>query len=92
MVCTPSGSTVRVGCGVVYTLSPSAKGAWKYRVVHRFPGNADGGYLTDDRLAVDTDGNIFGTTFVEGDVNNNSICPQGVLGLGGCGIVFKLTP
>ena len=92
MVCTPPGSNVRVGCGVVYSLIPSTKGAWKYRIVHRFPGDAEGGYLTDDRLAVDSNGDIFGTTFVEGDVNSNSICPQAVEGLGGCGVVFKLTP
>jgi len=34
-------------------------------------------------VAVDLSGNIFGTTFVEGDVNNNSICPKRFLALAG---------
>jgi uncharacterized repeat protein (TIGR03803 family) len=86
------GSTFKVGCGVVFKLTPDPNGAWEYSIVYRFPGDANGGYPTDDHVAVDLSGNIFGTTFVEGDVNNNSICPQEVFGLGGCGVVFELTP
>jgi uncharacterized repeat protein (TIGR03803 family) len=85
-------STIKVGCGVVFKLTPGPDGSWKYSIVYRFPGDANGGYPTDDHLAVDLSGNIFGTTFVEGDVNNNSICPQEVFGLGGCGVVFEVTP
>ncbi len=82
----------RVGCGVVFKLTPSPKGTWEYSIVYRFPGSADGGYPTDDHLAVDLNGNIFGTTLVEGDVNNNSICPLGVNLTPGCGVVFEVTP
>ncbi len=80
-----------VGCGVLFKVTPQTNGSWDYSIVHRFPGNAEGGFPTDDHLAVDPNGNIFGTTFVEGDVGNSSICPQEVLGLGGCGVVFEIT-
>ena len=85
------GSTIRVGCGVVFKLTPGPDGTWNYSIVSLFPGDANGGYPTDDHLAVDLTGNIFGTTLVEGDVNS-AICPQEVLGLGGCGVVFEVTP
>jgi hypothetical protein len=59
--------------------------------VYAFPGAADGAFLTDDHLAVDSKGNIFGTTF-DGGNPKPDICPQAVLGLSGCGVVFEITP
>jgi uncharacterized repeat protein (TIGR03803 family) len=89
--CNAPDSNVRVGCGIIFKLTPASHDSWKYSIVHRFPGGADGAFPTDDHLAVDSKGNVFGTTFVEGDVND-SMCPQVVLGLAGCGIVFEVTP
>jgi uncharacterized repeat protein (TIGR03803 family) len=91
-VCDTPPPVVRYGCGVVYKLAPGLNGAWDYSLVYHFPGGPEGAFLQDDRLTVDNSGNIFGTTFVEGDVNNDEICPQAVLGLGGCGVVFEITP
>jgi uncharacterized repeat protein (TIGR03803 family) len=85
------GSTIKVGCGVVFKLTPGTEDTWTYSIVYRFPGDANGGYPTDDHLAVDLTGNIYGTTLVEGDVNS-PLCPQEVLGLGGCGVVFEVSP
>jgi len=90
--CNPPDSELREGCGIVFKLSPAGGQKWDYSIVYRFPGAASGGLLTNDHLAITSSGDIVGTTFVEGDVGSNSICPQEVLGLGGCGVVFELTP
>jgi uncharacterized repeat protein (TIGR03803 family) len=64
------------GCGVIYKLTPSAHGKWKYSVLHRFQGpdgvNPAGG------LIIDSKGHLYGGT------------PQG--GLYGGGVVFQMTP
>lgn len=88
--CNPPDSDLHEGCGVVFKLSPRGQN-WVYSIVYRFPGGSNGGLLTDDHLAV-ANGDVFGTTFVGGDVNSNSICPQEVLDLSGCGVVFEITP
>jgi uncharacterized repeat protein (TIGR03803 family) len=82
---------VQEGCGIVYKLSPNAHGSWSYSIVYRFPGAGNGAYLTDDHLAVDSNGNIFGTTLVGGDPGNQ-LCPVVVPGLDACGVVFEITP
>lgn len=89
--CNSPDSNIQVGCGVVYELTPAPGGVWNYSIVYAFPGAADGAFLTDDRLAVDPKGNIFGTTF-DGGTPNPNVCPQEVLGLSGCGVVFEITP
>jgi len=50
---------------------------------YRFKGLADGGQPSDDRLAIDANGNIFGTTNTGGDFTT---CPGGM----GCGVVFEV--
>lgn len=75
------------GCGVVFQLThPAMKGgAWSETVIYTFTGGSDGaqplGALTRDGA-----GNLYGTTYIGGDLN----C-FGVSGTG-CGTVFKLTP
>jgi len=64
------------GCGVVYELSPNAKGKWKYTVLHTFLGSD--GAQPDANLILDDKGNLYGTTATGG--------------ANGGGVVFELTP
>lgn len=67
-------------CGVVFQLVP-ATGA--YTVIHNFAcdGSGDGGEPRAD-LAIDAAGNLYGTTSVGG----TGAC------IGGCGVVFEISP
>ena len=67
------------GQGNVFKLTPSGSG-WTYTSLHDFTGGADGGSASGG-LAMDSHGNIFGTTY-EG----------GLQSCGFCGVVFEITP
>jgi hypothetical protein len=54
-------------CGVVFKLTPQARGTWKYSVVHKFTGN-DGAFPWG--VMVDGKGNLFGTTENGGTYNS----------------------
>jgi uncharacterized repeat protein (TIGR03803 family) len=49
------------GCGVVYQLTPTATGKWKYRLLHKFTGQ-DGGY-PGGGVVRDTKDNLYGTAY-----------------------------
>ena len=68
------------GLGTVYKLSHTTTG-WKETVLHSFAGNPDGAepLMFQTTLALDSLGNIYGTTYSGG-------------GAAGAGIVFKLIP
>jgi len=74
------GTTIAGGsgcdCGVVYKLSPSRNGKWKYTVLHTFQGYD--GAQPDANLVLDVKGNLYGTTATGGP--------------GGYGVAFELTP
>jgi uncharacterized repeat protein (TIGR03803 family) len=74
----------RFGCGVVFKLSRKLGGGWNETVLHPFTGGTDGGVPLAG-VAIDSSGNLYGTTFQGGDAN---FCG----GQGGCGVVFKLSP
>jgi uncharacterized repeat protein (TIGR03803 family) len=65
------------GCGTVYELSPGAKGSFTERILFRFNDGNGGGVLEDDRLVMDTAGNLYGTTQFGGTSDN--------------GVVFEIT-
>ena len=65
--------------GTVYELSTSHA----EKLLYSFTGRADGGSPLSG-LVMDPQGNLYGTTFVGGNVN--SICVVG------CGVVFRITP
>ena len=67
------------GCGVVFRLSPTGT----QTVLHAFTGGTDGAQPVAT-LLLDPAGNLYGTTYLGGDVN----CP--IIGSGGCGVVFKI--
>jgi hypothetical protein len=73
-------TTPMTGCGIVFELSPPAKGAtsWIETILYRFTGGSDGRFPSE--LTFDSNGNIFGTTHNSGD----AACD--------CGTVYELSP
>lgn len=69
------GCGSRYGCGVVFKLAPGANGFWTYSVVHNFSGTDGAGPIG---LAIDENGNLFGTTQTGGTYNE--------------GVAFEITP
>lgn len=82
------GSGCFFGCGVVFKLAPPARGrlAWTETVLYSFTGLADGASPSAG-LAIDSVGNLYGTTVSGGSGG----CALLVI-LNGCGTVFKLSP
>jgi uncharacterized repeat protein (TIGR03803 family) len=81
-ICTLDGA--EAGCGTVYELTPTTSGEWNETTLYQFP-NEDSG-ITPNSVAIDSQGNLFGTTFFGGppprvDCNSEN----------GCGVVFELT-
>ncbi len=72
------------GCGVIYELSPSSNGTWTESILYVFQNLAgDGGSIPSGRIALDSAGNIYGTTEYGGYISSNCPAP-------GCGTLFKL--
>jgi hypothetical protein len=71
------------GCGVVFKLTPS-EGGWTESVLFSFTGDSAGAY-PQGGLVLDRAGNIYGTATSGGVGNCNAY-------VGGCGVVFKLSP
>jgi len=67
------------GCGIVYKLTPTAKG-WKETVLYNFANPANGAGPSSS-LTFDATGNLWGTA--GGGIGQCN---------GGCGVVFKMTP
>jgi uncharacterized repeat protein (TIGR03803 family) len=65
--CSPFGQT----CGVVFELTPSA-GSWTESVLYTFTGGADGGEPLAG-LAIDAQGNLYGTTAIGGTFGNGTV-------------------
>jgi len=81
------GTTVQggsYGCGTVFELSPGGANKWKETVLYSFPDGSDG-CSPSSSVALDSTGNLYGTTSVGGLANCDN-------GLSGCGTVFELTP
>jgi len=72
---TPAGGTS--DAGTVFKLTPSGSG-WTESVIYNFTGGADG-FIPQQGLVADAQGNLFGTTSLGGGAAN-------------AGVVFKLTP
>lgn len=73
------------GDGVVFKLDPSGKET----VLYTFTGGTDGNGPTGV-LSMDKAGNLYGATFVGGNLND--CIPEGGGPGYGCGVVFKITP
>jgi len=72
------------GEGTAFQLSPQADGGWGYKVLHSFGASSTDGINPTAGLAVDSAGNLYGTT-IQGGTNYCSI------GDGSCGTVFQLS-
>src|ERR1700690_3206891 len=68
-------------CGTVFKLAKNGK----LTILHSFTGGSDGA-APYGSLIMDKAGNLYGTTYVGGDLNCN------LQGETGCGVVFKLDP
>ena len=68
------------GCGAVFKLTHRKKG-WRLTVIHNFRGGPDGANPYGG-LVMDQHGNLYGTTYYGGE--NECV--------GGCGVVFEITP
>ena len=67
--------------GFIFRLKPPVKGGgWQYEVLHTFSNDSDGVFVQG--IALDAEGNIYGTTELGGDLS----CGNGI----GCGTVFEL--
>jgi hypothetical protein len=78
----------RVGCGIVYELSPPAQkgGDWTETVLYNFQGKEDG-QLPIGELVFDKQGNLYGATQYGGGFGScNAPFDQH------CGTIFKLNP
>lgn len=65
--------------GTVFEFTPHANGTWSEKVLHRFaPTGGDGFYPSFLTLAIDKQGNLYGTTENGGTFN--------------LGAVFEVTP
>lgn len=74
-----------VGCGIAYKLTPQSSGKWKETILHRFGASSGDGEFPSGGLALDSNGNLYGTTQGGGLTG----CPnQNVT----CGTVFELSP
>lgn len=70
-------------CGTLFELTPTSSGPWTETILHTFTGGSDGG-IPLGSLALDAEGNLFGTTDAGGVVS--TLCTVG------CGTVFELSP
>jgi uncharacterized repeat protein (TIGR03803 family) len=61
----------RLGCGVVFELSPTGGGSWTETIAHRFKGT-DGSYPWQG-LVFDAAGNLYGTTQFGGVSDNGTV-------------------
>jgi uncharacterized repeat protein (TIGR03803 family) len=64
------------GCGTVFELSPTGTGRWTEQVIHHFSANPPDGQLPSGGLALDKNGDLYGTT------------PNG--GTSGGGVLYQL--
>ena len=68
------------GGGTVFELSPASGGSWTETVLYGFGGGSPNGYKPQGGLAIDADGNLYGTTSAGGN------------GFGLDGTAFELSP
>ncbi len=76
------------GCGVVFELTPHAKGAWTETILHVFAGAPDGA-TPSSSVVLDSAGNLYGMTAYGGAGPCNINGPRDAP-VPGCGAVYEL--
>jgi hypothetical protein len=74
-----------VGCGLIFELTPGAKGRWTENTVYDFcsvSGCQDGDYPSG--VILGRDRNLYGSSYLGGDINK--CAPYG------CGTIFEIKP
>src|SRR5579864_4352248 len=66
------GSCLSEGCGLIFQLTPTSSGPWTENILYTFTGRSDGG-IPSGALSIDTKGNLFGTTTVDGSSNGGTV-------------------
>jgi len=80
-----TGQGGTLGWGTVFELSPNSDGTWSEQILYSFRGLSNGGDgAIPNALAIDFNGNLYGTTQWGGHSLKTNICGEG------CGVVFKL--
>jgi uncharacterized repeat protein (TIGR03803 family) len=82
-----SSTACSAGCGTVFKLTPNSEGVWSFTAFYSLQGQSDGSQPRSG-LAVDSAGNLYGTTAQGGDVSK----PCDEKNYDGCGVVFELSP
>jgi hypothetical protein len=80
-----SGTKCGGGCGTLVEFTPNGAGGYMPHMIHSFSGGRDGG-VPEGGLMLDASGNIYGTALIGGFLGGS--CRT----MGGCGLVFKLSP
>jgi uncharacterized repeat protein (TIGR03803 family) len=74
------------GFGSVFELTPSG-GSWIFTSLYDFTGGSDGAYPVGG-VAMDANGNLFGTTYAGGSTGTDCDANFG----NQCGVIFEITP
>jgi hypothetical protein len=81
---TTGGGNGGYAFGTVFKLTPNSKGGWTHNIIYTFDFSGSAGIEPASDLALDAQGNLYGTT------------PHGAIetcnNFDGCGAVFELTP
>jgi hypothetical protein len=80
-----SNSCLGLGCGIAFELV-SVGGGWTENILHQFAGGTDGFY-PNPQLAIDKNGNLYGTTIYGG---GQGTCTSGIDSVS-CGTVYELS-
>jgi hypothetical protein len=75
----------RFANGNVFKLA-NTNNVWQYTSLHDFTGGSDGGFRAYSNVAIDANGNLYGTTFAGGNFDGS--CSAGP----GCGVVWMIKP
>jgi uncharacterized repeat protein (TIGR03803 family) len=81
-----SNPCIGLGCGIVFQLVPGSTG-WTENIIHQFGGGSDGMY-PNSKLAMDRNGNFYGSTAYGGGMGQ---CSAGI-DTTSCGTVYELSP
>jgi uncharacterized repeat protein (TIGR03803 family) len=73
--------------GTVFRLKPTSKDGWTENILYNFGASSTDGEVPTGKLAIDTEGNLYGATW-GGGTSEFTTCSENYFG---CGTVFKLT-